>query len=461
MSEAPDFVLFLGRFHPLIVHLPIGFLLFAFVLEILGRQKKYKAITAAIPLALLLGFLSAFVACVLGYMLSLSGDYEEGMLDNHFWFGVITTGITLIACLIRTEKIKIKKKVRIKANISALTLIVILISITGHYGGNLTHGSDYLTKYLPFSNKEKKELVKVDKIEDAVIFAHLAEPILDNKCASCHNESKQKGGLSFQDSLSIFKGGKSGSAIVAGNSSQSEMIKRVLLDPEHEDFMPPDGKTPLTEEEIAILQYWIDNAEGNFSTKMGDLETPESLLNVASNMLGLEGGTKKGEVALPSASKISEDVLQDIMKEGFTLRELVFDSHIYEVVLPKYNMHMGDANLQTKVDKLSKIKDNIIWLYIEDNELSDSNLETIGSFKNLQKLVINRNPISDNGIAKLKNLNNLSSINVYGTNISKQSLDVLSSLNNLKTVYAWKTKITDDDITSYPTDKLPSIIVEP
>ncbi len=454
MNDVPDFVLFLGRFHPLVVHLPIGFLIFAFVLEILGRKKKYNVITAATPLALLLGFLSAVVACILGYMLSLSGDYEEAALDNHFWFGVFTSAIALIAWLISIEKIKLPKKNKVKANISVLTLIVILLSITGHYGANLTHGSDYLTKYFPFGKKDtSKELVKVEKVEDAVVFNHLVQPILEDKCISCHSKSKKKGGLSFQDSLSIAKGGKHGATVIAGKALESEMIKRVLLDPEHEDFMPPEGKTPLTEEEIAILTYWIDNVHANHTSTVASVETPENVLHIASSMLGLKGGAHGGhhgstsDVVLPKATAANPSTLEDIKAEGFTIRELVFDSNLFEVVLPPYTKKPGD-DLNAKLEKLSKIKDNIIWLYIENNNLNDDHLKTISSFKNLQKLVINRNGnITDNGIATIENLNSLNSLNVYGNSkLSKASLDTFSKINTLKNVYASGTGITQKDI---------------
>ena len=37
-----DFELFLGRFHPLVVHLPIGFIILAAILEGLNRLYKDK-----------------------------------------------------------------------------------------------------------------------------------------------------------------------------------------------------------------------------------------------------------------------------------------------------------------------------------------------------------------------------------------------------------------------------------
>ncbi|MEC3908514.1 c-type cytochrome domain-containing protein [Tamlana sp. 2201CG12-4] len=460
MNEAPDFILFLGRFHPLIVHLPIGFLFFAFLLELAGRKKKYESLTLAIPFALFLGFITALVACVLGYFLSLSGDYDPLMLDNHFWFGIITTIIVLLAWLIRTEKILIGKLKGVKANISVLTLVVILLSITGHYGGNLTHGSDYLIKYLPFNKKEKKVLVPVEKLEDAVVFDYLVEPILDNKCTSCHNGSKKKGGLSLVDSLSIMKGGKGGDALIAGNSSKSEIIKRVMLNPEHDDFMPPDGKTPLTDEEITILQYWINNANADFNTKVVAVDTPEDVYHIASSLLGIKGGSKKGTVDLPKVSQIDDSILQDLISEGFNIRELVFDSNVYEAVLPPHNMIKGTKGLRVKLEKLSKIKDNIIWLYIEDNELNDKHMEVIASFTNLQKLIVNRNKITDAGVKLFENHTSLLSLNIYDNKIAKTSLESFSKMKNLQKVYAWQTDITQKELDDYLNyEEFPDVIL--
>ena len=460
MNEVSDFVLFLGRFHPLVVHLPIGFLMFAFLLEIFGRYKKNEALMVANPLALFAGALSALIACVLGYFLSLGGDYESGMVDSHFWFGVATTLITFLAWLIRIEKIKIGNIDRVKTNISALTLIVVLISITGHYGGNLTHGSDYLVKYLPFSKSAKKELLPVAKVEDAVVFDYLVEPILQNKCVGCHNESKKKGGLSFADSLSIVKGGKNGDVLIAGNAMESEMIKRVLLDPHHEDFMPPEGKTPLTEEETAILMYWIDLAEAGYSSKVGAIETSDDILDIASVMLGLGGYGKGGTVTLPKAEIIGEGVLQDVIAEGFKLTELVFDSNLYEVVLPPKSVTKSNAEaINAKLEKLRLMKDNILWLSFEDNLVTDNQLRIIGQFGNLQKLKLSNNAITDKGISDISELQYLSSLNLYSTGITKASLEVFSTMPNLKNVFVWNTAISEKDLEAFRLeDGFPEIV---
>lgn len=457
-NSVPDIVLFLGRFHPLVVHLPIGFLVFAFLLEVFSRVKKNPVLTTAIPLALFLGGVSALVACILGYMLSLSGDYNENALDSHFWFGVVTTVLAFLAWLIRIEKIKLSNYKKLQPNIAALTLLVIVISVTGHYGGNLTHGSDYLVKYLPFNKEEKKELAAVTNLEEAEVYRHLVAPILDNKCISCHNQSKKKGGLSMVDSVSIHSGGKNGPVLVPGSATKSELVKRVLLDPHSKDFMPPEGKTPLTDEEIAIITYWINSSNAGFKTKVANVKTPENITTIASTMLGLTNSNSSE--ALPTVTKVSEQLIASIEKEGFRLRELVFDSSLFEVVLDVNTIQEETKDqLHNKLEKLLPIKENIIWLSLESNGITDENVKVISQFTNIQKLKLGKNPISDNAVEYLTNLQKMTSVNLFETNITAKSLRVFSKMKNLKYAYVWKTNIKQKDLEGYSSNNAPKIVL--
>jgi len=457
-NGVPDIVLFLGRFHPLVVHLPIGFLFFAFVLEVFSRWKKNSLLTTGIPLALFLGGVSGAVACILGYMLSLSGDYEQGALDTHFWLGIATTAIAFLAWLIRIEKIKSSYIHKLKPNISALTLLVILLSVTGHYGGNLTHGSDYLVKYMPFGKKEKTELVAVHALEDAEVYGHLVAPILENKCASCHNSSKKKGGLAITDSISIVNGGKNGEVILPGNAMNSELLKRVLLDPHDENFMPPEGKTPLTEEEIEVLTYWIDNANAEFSTKVAQVETPETITTIGNTLLGLEAGSASNN--LPTVGEIDITVLNELQKSGFRLRELSFESGLYEVILPAQTTKIGEGNkMLDQLNSLLKIKENVIWLSIEDNQVTEEHSKIISQLVNLRKLKLNKNPLTDAAVTHLISLPSLEVLNLFGTQITAKSLESFSKMKQLKYAYVWQTNITKDDLVILSEEDISKVII--
>src|SRR5690606_26187515 len=62
-----------GRLHPLAVHLPIGFLLLAFVLELLSRVRGMRRIGHAIPAVLVLTSVGAVGAALAGYLLAVTG----------------------------------------------------------------------------------------------------------------------------------------------------------------------------------------------------------------------------------------------------------------------------------------------------------------------------------------------------------------------------------------------------
>ena len=44
-----------------------------------------------------------------------------------------------------------------------LSINVALLSLAGHYGGYLTHGEDYLTKYMPLA---MKNFLNIDNVKD-------------------------------------------------------------------------------------------------------------------------------------------------------------------------------------------------------------------------------------------------------------------------------------------------------
>ena len=53
-------------------------------------------------------------------------------------------------------------------------------------------------------------------------------------------------------------GGESGEpAIQPGDIRKSRLLYHVLLPREHDDAMPPDGKEPLTPDQILAISRWI------------------------------------------------------------------------------------------------------------------------------------------------------------------------------------------------------------
>src|SRR5690606_8995013 len=103
---------------------------------------------------------------------------------------------------------------------------------------------------------------------------------------SCHNEDKQEAELMLTTYAGVMRGGESGRVVVPGNAELSEMLRRVTLDPADEAFMPAEGKTPLTAEQVEILRWWIAAGAPEGGT-VGELDVPPAMRQTLSTELGV------------------------------------------------------------------------------------------------------------------------------------------------------------------------------
>lgn len=108
-------------------------------------------------------------------------------------------------------------------------------------------------------DKVQKALAESAKssVEDAREFHKTVLPILKDQCSRCHGD-KANGGLRLDSRDAALKAGDSGvAAIVPGDVSVSELIRRVrATDPD--ERMPPGG-VALAEDQIRTLESWISS----------------------------------------------------------------------------------------------------------------------------------------------------------------------------------------------------------
>src|SRR4029453_10491649 len=88
---------FLGRFHVLLLHLPIGILLLAMVLEVASRRERFSHLAPAVGPVWAIGALSAIVTAVLGYLHASEGGFEGDAVNAHRIAG---TSLALVATAI-------------------------------------------------------------------------------------------------------------------------------------------------------------------------------------------------------------------------------------------------------------------------------------------------------------------------------------------------------------------------
>ena len=88
-----------------------------------------------------------------------------------------------------------------------------------------------------------------------VDFEKDVQPILAQKCHSCHGEEAQQSGLRLDKRQNALRGGDYGPVIMPGDSAGSKLIRR-LVNGDGGLQMPPTGA--LSDEEIGLLRAWID-----------------------------------------------------------------------------------------------------------------------------------------------------------------------------------------------------------
>jgi uncharacterized membrane protein len=253
-----EFIYFLGRFHVLALHIPIGIIVAVLVLEWLVRKEKYKHLESAAAFLWLAGAASAILTVVLGYMHFSEGGFEGPSGYQHRNFGTALAVIITVVALIRASAFA--KSYR-PVFLPAAILLFVLVSMVGHYGGNLTHGSTYLFEYAPQPLRSLAGLAPrrapVTDLAAADPYLDIVAPMFEERCGSCHNADKRQGELDLQSYAAIMRGGETGTVVSPGRPEISELVRRISVSPTDDEFMPAEGKTPLTERQVEIIEWWV------------------------------------------------------------------------------------------------------------------------------------------------------------------------------------------------------------
>ncbi len=277
-SSAPDFVHFLGRFHTLAIHLPIGVLLLVAAAEALTLSPRLRPrIDPALDLALPFLVLSAIAAFALGLLLARGGGYPSRLVLLHRGFtlaAVIGSAVCLVAWVLE----------RRSAYRGALGATVLLLTVGAHYGGAMTRGDSYLVRYAPrflqplIGGAPAKETAPRDAAPvinaEPLVFADVLLPMLEERCVECHGPDQAKGGLRLDSFAALAKGGEHGPVLIAGRGGASSLVERMTLPAGNEERMPPDDKPAPHTDEIQLVRWWIDRGASE-STRVRDGVVPD------------------------------------------------------------------------------------------------------------------------------------------------------------------------------------------
>jgi uncharacterized membrane protein len=133
----------IGRLHPLLVHFPIALILLAAAAETFARvtdARQWHVVSAA---SLRVGAIGAVGAATAGWLMArMHGVDPSATLEWHRWFGTVTAAIAVAAVWITAagERSPTTRWI----DWIALMAAAACVAATGHLGGTLVWGADFL-----------------------------------------------------------------------------------------------------------------------------------------------------------------------------------------------------------------------------------------------------------------------------------------------------------------------------
>lgn len=431
-----DFIFFLGRFHVLVLHLPIGILLLTVVLDLLSRQARHAYLAQALPLCWAATALTATLTVVLGLLHFSEGGFEGPSATAHRNYGISVAACSILVWLLASRR----QDLYLRVHFFSDALLVFLVAMTGHYGGNLTHGSTYLVEYAPEPLRALAGLPtrrqKLTDVNDADPWHDVVNPLLQARCLSCHNVDKRRGQLDLSSLSGLLDGGEHGAVVISGAAADSDLYLRVTLPPDHEDVMPAEGKTPLTDRQVRILGWWID-AGMPVDTSVAKLQVDPTIVDLLATEVGLStGGQSSPGTPLPA---VAADTLRLLSQNGWLARLQSQQSNGLIISLASPGTPVSPLMLET----LNEAASSVIELNLANADLNDSFLRLLIPMPALEILNLGGNQLGDEGMALLTEFQSLRVLNLHGNaGITDAGLTSLMGLSDLNSLYLWGTTTT-------------------
>jgi uncharacterized membrane protein len=444
-TDWTNWLVVLGRLHPMVLHVPIALVLVLAMVELLGVLVRRPFPRAPLLVLLWCNAVFAGITAASGLQLAQEGGYDQELLTLHQVLGVGSAGACVLLALLASV-------FRHRAVYRwALLLALVLILPAGHFGASMTHGKDFLTgplqRALEGAPPKPPRPGPVDGAGDGggdgggdpvaaarVSYVRDVAPLLEKYCIKCHGEEKQKGELRFDSPAAIRKGGENGAVLVAGAPDTSAMIVRLRLPEDDEDRMPPEGKPQPIAAEIDLLVRWI--AEGAAFDGAGaapPAPAPAPPAEAPKEPVGPPAGRGQQArgTAAPAAGPAALRALHDALVHAAPVAQ---DATLLRVDFAAIATSVDDAMAQRL---LGPVAGEVAELSLARSKVTDATLPLLGTMTRLRRLDLRGTRVTAAGLVHLRGLGELRELVLAQTPLLDPVLDAIAALPALERVYLW------------------------
>jgi mono/diheme cytochrome c family protein len=461
-----------GRFHMLVLHVPIGLLAGLATVEFVALVRGRAPAREVTGLLAWLVALSAGLAASMGYVLSFESEYAGEVLMQHLYFGVGLAGVCVLTALLHARE----RRAPFRAS---LLLALILAVPTGHLGGTMTHGEGFLTKPLhaasdlapvpaPAPTAEPTSALALEPAPAPLIaagpvtatFASAIAPIFESRCSNCHGQGRAKGGLALYAPETISVGGKHGPIINAGEPASSELLRRLRLPVDQRGHMPPRDKPQPSREELAAIEAWITagaSFDASFVPRAPEMGTPspDQGTHVDNADPSARARGTPASLALPSGPASGAD-LAALRARLAHVEPVERGSNLLWIDFAAAATSITDDDVESL---LAPVRAHVAELSLSRARITDRALTVIAAMPNLRRLELRATGVTDAGVAALRSHPRLEELVLAQTHLTDASVENLAAMPALTRVNLWRAGVSGEGAIRLSTGR-GSLVVE-
>ncbi|MFZ9933408.1 MAG: c-type cytochrome domain-containing protein [Chthoniobacterales bacterium] len=435
---------FIGTFHPLFLHLPIGALLLLVTMEGLALVSCGRIrLEPTWPLLFALG--TAVLALVTGYSLYLTGNYTGELLQMHkrdafifCWVLAATTAWHLRAVLAGKDSRLVRG-----GYYAGLGASVVLMTMAGHYGGEITHG-DPLEQWPAKVLAERRAAAEALQ-KDPVVYSQVLRPVFEVNCVYCHGPDKQEGKLRMDTYTDLLKGGEKGSVLVAGDPSRSQLVQRLLLPIADKLHMPPSDKPQPTAGEIELISWWVARGAPE-DARVSELDPTPAIRAALADLVSPEERKAREEELQRKAREEVERVAASkaAMAPGITSFEAAFPASLKYLSSGtdalRLALHSHAHSFAAEgMDRLRDFAGHLEEADLTLSKMDSATLARVAGLPALQRLNVSQTAADDAFVEAVAGLPNLEVLNLFGTRVTPACAGSLAKMKKLRVVYVGDT----------------------